>query len=139
MPVNTDPTQAAADWAAGLANKTSKIQRGIQAVQQAPGAAAARQQSLYTSQVAANAGKWARNVSKVSLSEWQQAAIEKGLPRIATGAAAAQSKMAGFYQRFLPAVSSAVSALPPRGTFEQNKARMNAFSDAMHKFGQTGG
>lgn len=132
MPVRTDAAAAAAAWAQGMASAGSKVTAGVQAVQQAPGAAAARQQGLYTSQVAANAGKWARKVSAVSLGDWQQATIEKGIPRLASGAQAAQPKMASFMGSFLPVLSSAVASLPQRGTYEQNKARSAALMDALH-------
>jgi hypothetical protein len=129
-----DPQQAAADWAANLAAAGPKIQRGIQSVSVAPGAAAARQKGAYTAGVAASADKWARNVQAVSLGEWQQASITKGVPRVASGAQAAQPKMAAFLQKVAPHIAAGLSALPARGGLEQNLNRANAFARHMANF-----
>jgi hypothetical protein len=132
------PEQAAADWVAGLSAKTAKIQASVQAVTVAPGQLAARQKTAYQQGVAANVDKWARNVGQVSLSDWQQAFITKGVPRIAPGAQAAQAKFAGFMGRLLPYVERGRSNLPARGTFEQNVQRATAWMQYMHGFSNTG-
>ena len=120
-----DATASAAKWAAGMQNAGTAIQDGVQRVQTAPGLTAAKNKSAYVQNVAAAANKWAARTAAVPLSEWQNAMITKGLPRIATGATAAQPKMQAFLQNFLPFVESAVNALPPRGTLDQNLARAN--------------
>lgn len=126
--------QAAARWAAGLANAGQKIVDGVNAVTVAPGALAARQKAAYTANVAQAADKWARNVAAVPLSDWQAAMKDKGAPRIASGAAAAQPKFAQFMNKLLPFIASQRSSLPPRGTFDQNLARSAAWIRAMHTF-----
>lgn len=136
MAKQLDPNQVAADWANGLASKTDKISRGIDAVTVAPGAAAARQADVWANNTVASKSKFARNVGRVSLPDWQNAAKTKGLARIASGAQAAQPKMAAFLGRFLPYISSAAASLPARGTYEQNKARMIAMVDKAHAFSQ---
>lgn len=120
------PDQIAQDWAAKLAASTDKIQRGVQSVTTAPGQAAARQKGAYVANVQSSADKWASRVSSVGLGEWQQAAISKGVPRIASGAQAAQPKMASFLTQFLPHVESGKASLPARGNLEQNIARATA-------------
>lgn len=132
--MSVSPDQAAADWVAGLSNKTAKIQSSVNAVTTAPGQAAARQKAAYVQGVQAKADTWARNVAAVTLQEWQAAMVNKGIPRIATGAAAAQQKMAQFFGVVLPYIDAGKSRLPARGTFEQNKARANAWMDYMHAF-----
>lgn len=126
--------QIASKWSANLGAATTTIQAGIEAVKTAPGQAAARQQSAYVAGVQASAGKWAANVGKVSLSDWQQAAIGKGIPRIATGATAAQSKMTAFFAKLLPFQQSLINQLPARGTTDQNIARAVAFMRGMTQF-----
>jgi hypothetical protein len=128
------PDQAAAAWAAGLANASQKITDGVNGVTVAPGQLAARQVAVYTQNVAASAPKWAKNVAAVPLATWQQDVITKGIPRIATGAAAAQPKFSAFMGKLLPFIASQKSSLPPRGTFDQNLARMAAWARAMHGF-----
>ena len=132
MAVNTDAASAAQRWVNGMGAAGTKVTAGVQRVSTAPGAAAARQQQVYASQVAANAGKWARKVAAVSLASWQEATITKGIPRLASGANAAEAKMASFMSSFLPVLSASVGSLPSRGTYEQNKARSIALMDALH-------
>jgi hypothetical protein len=126
--------QAAAAWVAGLANAGQKITDGVNSVTAAPGQLAARQKAVYTANVAANADKWAKNVAAVSLQTWQQDTISKGIPRIATGAAAAQAKMGAFLTKLLPYIAAGKGSLPARGSFDQNIARMTAWARYMHGF-----
>ena len=130
----TDPNQIAKDWSSRLAGAGDKITRGIQGVQVAPGAAAARQKGAYVANVTASADKWAANVGKVGLSEWQQDAISKGVPRIATGAQAAEAKFGQFMAQVLPHIQAGKAALPSRGNLEQNIARSVAFQRHMAQF-----
>lgn len=123
---------AAQRWVSGLSGATQKITEGIAAVTVAPGQAAARQRAVYVANVTAAAETWARNVGRVTLSDWQQASTTKGVPRIASGAQQAQSKMQQVMTKLLPAIDSAVKSLPPRGTFEQNVARSTAMMTKLH-------
>jgi len=129
-----DPATVAANWAARLGQSTQKIQAGIQGVTVAPGQAAARNKAAYIANVTAKVDKWASRTAAVSLADWQAAAIAKGLPRIASGATAAQPKFQNFMVQFLPAVASARASLPPRGDIEANINRMTTFVRAMSKF-----
>lgn len=126
--------QAAAAWAQRLASSTDRITQGVQAVTTAPGQAAARQKAVYQQNVVAATDKWATRVASVSLGEWQQAMVEKGAPRIASGAQAAQGKVQEFMGQLLPHIASQVSALPPRGGLDQNINRMTQFVRGMSKF-----
>lgn len=123
---------AAARWASGLAGAGQKITEGIQSVTVAPGQAAARQKGAYVQGVTASADKWAKNTAAVPLGDWQAAAINKGVPRIASGAQASQSKFEAFMNKLLPAIANARASLPPRGTFDQNLARSAAMARALH-------
>jgi hypothetical protein len=128
------PDQIAADWAAGLASKTDKMARGAAAVTVAPGQAAARQKNVYVANVQASADKWAANTQAVSLPEWQQSFVNKGIPRIASGAQAAQPKFAQAMASLLPHIASTKSSLPPRGTLEQNIDRAARFARGMASY-----
>lgn len=125
-----DPTTAAANWVAGLQSAGTKITAGINAVTVAPGQAAARQSAVWAQNTAAAKDKYAKNVAAVTLQEWQQAAIQKGVPRIASGAAASQGKMQAAMTQILPQIASIVQALPPRGNTDQNIARAVAYMQA---------
>lgn len=128
------PDQAAADWVAGLSAKTAKITANVQSVRVAPGQAAAAQRGAYLQGVQTNVDKWARNVGAVTREQWIDAMVNKGIPRIASGASAAQSDMVAFFGKLLPYIDRGRSSLPARGTFEQNKQRANAWMDYMHQF-----
>lgn len=128
------PDQAAQDWVSGISAKTEKMKAGAQAVKVAPGQAAANNKAGYLAGVQANVDTWARNVAAVSREQWISDFVNKGVPRIATGASQAQAKMSAVFQQLFPHIEQSVSRLPPRGTYEQNKARANAMMDAMHGF-----
>lgn len=128
------PDQAAQAWAQRLAGSTERIQQGVQSVTTSPGQAAARQKAAWSQNTQAAQDKWAARVSAVSTSDWQQATIEKGLPRIAAGAQAAQPKMAQFMGQVLPHIDSVKGSLPARGNLDQNIARMTAFTRGMAQF-----
>jgi hypothetical protein len=133
-----DPAAVAAKWAANLSAATQNIQSGVQAVTVAPGQAAARQADVWASNVAQAKAKWASRTAAVSLSSWQAAMINKGLPRVAQGATAAQPKMQAAMQKLLPAIQASVNSLPPRGNLQQNIARAVQHMNNMSKFTLTG-
>lgn len=123
-----DPAAVAQKWSQNLGAATQHIQAGVAAVQTAPGQKAAAQKALWLSQIQNNADKWARNVSAVSLGEWQQAMTDKGIPRIAQGASAAVPKMTNFLQQFLPHVEQVAQQVRsmPKGGEANAIARMTA-------------
>lgn len=124
-------------WSQRLAGSTDKITQGVQSVTVAPGQAAARQKAVYVSQVQAQADKWARNTAAVPLGDWQSAMINKGAPRIASGAQAAEPKFAQFMGKLLPFIDTAVASLPARGNLEANISRMDSFARKMATFKNT--
>lgn len=128
------PADIATRWSTAMGGATAKIQAGVEAVKTAPGVAAAANKAGYLAGVQANADKWGARVAAVPLASWQQDFINKGLPRIATGAQNAEPKMAAFMNQWLPFLRTTVASLPPRGTFAQNVNRMTAQVTAAHGF-----
>lgn len=131
------PEEYAAKWGQRLKGSTEDIRRGIGRVQTAPGEAAVRQQDKLVSrfQESVSSGRWAAATRSVSLQDWQQAASEKGVGRIAAGVDAAQPKQAQMASRLLAAVDSAaakVNAMPST-TLEDNINRMATFAREMSK------
>ena len=109
------PEQGAGRWVQGLQGATERMRQGAEAVTQSPGALAARRRQEWLARLQASQEKWAKNVSRVTADEWRRAYVEKGLPRVASGAQAAQGKYADFAQRFYPVasqVSQEVKAMP---------------------------
>lgn len=129
-----DAATVAAEWKNRLSASTQKMTDGVNSVTVAPGQAAARQKDVYVQNVTASANKWATNVASVSLSEWQQAIISKGIPRVATGAAAAESKMQQFFTKLLPYIAAGKGSLPARGGLDQNIQRSAAWIRYMAQF-----
>lgn len=138
MAVKTDPTKAAANWAARFAGAGQKATEGANAVTVSPGALAARQAQVWAANVASSVQKFARRTGAVTLEQWRSAYIETGIPRFASGAQKGQPKMANFMAAFLPVLTSAVNALPARGNYEQNKARAIALMDKLHGWSYQG-
>jgi len=128
---NVDAGTLAQSWATNLAGATNRMQAGAQAVTTPPGQAAAAQKDAYLQGVQASVNLWAQKVAAVTTADWQQAYIQKGLPRVAGGAQAAQSKFAVTLGKILQAEKSIVSSLPARGGLENNIARSAAFQRAM--------
>lgn len=129
---NVPVDQLAANWANNLAGATARMQAGAQAVTTPPGQAAAAQQGVWIANVTAAANRWAQNVAAVTLPQWQQAYISKGLPRVAGGAQAAQANFATKLGRIIAAEKSIVPGLPARGNLQANIARSAAFATQMN-------
>lgn len=124
----TDPAAAAAKWASRLSAATPEITAGVNAVQTAPGQKAAAQKALWVQRVQNSADKWARNVSRVSLEDWKQAMLTKGVNRIGSGAQAAVPKMQQFMAEFLPYVEQGAQRVRsmPKGDLASSIARATA-------------
>jgi hypothetical protein len=115
-----------------MAGAQARMQAGANAVTTSPGQAAAAQQATWLANTTAAANRWAQNVAAVSTAQWQQAFITKGLPRVATGAQAAQPAFAITLGKILQAEKGIVAGLPARGNLDQNIARSAAFARAMN-------
>ena len=131
----TDPNAAASKWANRLSQAASDgtLQAGVQSVTVSPGQAAARQKTVWAQNTAAAVDRWATNTAAVTLPDWQQAMINKAIPRVGQGATAAEPKMAQFLSKLMPVVENAKRSLPARGTFQQNLQRANAMATALHQ------
>jgi hypothetical protein len=129
-----NPADVATKWAQNLGNAGTSITQGVNAVTVAPGQAAAAQKQVWVQNVTSAAEKWATNVAKISAPDWKNAMLTKGIPRISTGAQAAQPKMEAFMRQLLPYIENQVQSLPPRGNLAANKARLLQFIDGMASF-----
>lgn len=132
--VAQSPEQIAQNWASGLSNAGQKIADGVNGVTVAPGRAAAAQVETWAANTVNSKAKWARNTAAVPLEDWRQAMVNKGVPRIASGAQAAQGNFATFMGKLLPYIDNVKAGLPARGGLEQNIARSAAFIRGMSKF-----
>lgn len=129
-----DVNAAASRWSSGLAGATDKITAGVNGVAIAPGQAAAKRDTAYVQGVTNNVAKWKKNVAAVTKESWQADMINKGIPRIATGATNAEPKMVNFFTQLSPYIDNLKAQLPARGDLNTNVQRMVSFVQGMAKF-----
>src|ERR1051326_1303646 len=129
-----DAATVAKRWSTNLGASTEKIREGVQAVRVSPGTAAAAQADVWVQNTTAAKEKFRRNVSRVTITDWQDAMLNKGLNRIGTGATAAEAKMEQFMGKLLAFHESARGSLPPRGNLEANIQRAVAWIRKMATF-----
>lgn len=135
--VKLTPQEIADKQIRNVANNTEGIRKGIMAVTESPTAAAARNLSKMKANFnkAIDDGTVEAGLKKVTLSDWQDAAITKGVDRIVPGLEAARSKLESFHQKLSTHINSGLNTLDamPKQTISDSKARMNAWFDHMSK------
>jgi hypothetical protein len=131
-------SQIADAWASGMANSGEKLRRGVQGVSQSPTEKAAQSvdRMVQGIQRAAAEGRIQDGLRRVTLADWQKAMLEKGAPRIASGAAAAKPKFQQFMSEFIPHLQAGMNELEnmPRGDLEQNLQRAATLARHNAKF-----
>lgn len=122
-------------WSRRLNAAGPDIQAGVQRVTVAPGVAAAQSAQLMLQRLteSVNSGVWARQVSKVTLADWQKSMTDKAIPRISQGTEAAKRNKQGNITALLAAVDGAAAEANalPKGGLEQSIARATTFMRAM--------
>lgn len=129
------PQQIAAKWSNRLSGASAEIQQGVQNVTVAPTQKAIANKAKMRQNILAaiDNGTWENGLKNVSLADWQQAFIQKGIPRITQGTQAAQTKVADFHAKLQPAqdqLSAQVSAMP-KMNLADSIARMTKFVQGM--------
>lgn len=123
-------------WLNNMSRASEAYKAGVQAVTESPTAKAAAAADRYVQGVqrAVDTGKFQNNLQRISLPAWQQATINKGAARLASGAAAAQDKMQAAMQSLIPYIQQGVSQLPPRGDMNANIQRAVAMMTWMGNY-----
>lgn len=122
------------NWGNGLNGAGAKIKRGVSRVTVAPGVSAASKEDKMKAGInaAIDSGKWSNRVQSVSLPQWQDSMITKGVANISSGVAQAQKNKVQAVQQMLADNDAAVSAVAnmPTDTMEQRMAKATAFMRA---------
>ena len=130
-------TEYADKWQRRLTGAQQDIQKGINRVTESPGIKAANaQQTMLTNLLAAiNDGTWAAQLRKMTLEDWKNSAINKGLQRIASGVAAAGPAQVQMAEKLLAAVDASLAVVnqTKRGDLEANISRMVTMAREMNK------
>jgi hypothetical protein len=136
MPVKATSAQATAKWLAGMQGASARMTAGAQAVQTAPGQAAAAASAKWLAKVTQSQQKFATNVGKVSLQDWQNAYINTGIPRVSQGAQQKQGKVQSFMDQFLPYLQTGLQTIDkmPSTTLADGIARATAMITYNSKF-----
>jgi hypothetical protein len=132
-------TQIQAKWLANYQGAGTAMSQGAQAVQTAPGQKAAAQAALWLQRIQQSQPKWAANVAKVTLAEWQQAYITLGIPNGQQGASAKQAKYGAFISQYMAFLQNQVPTIKamPKGTLQAGIARATAMITASYNWGQS--
>ncbi len=107
------------------------MQKGVEAVTESPTEKAAKAVDKYKANVikAANDGKWAAGLKRVSLDDWKSKMIMKGIPRVSVGIDEAKDKTIAFAKVLLPHVDKGKDLIKglPSVTLQDNIQRMVKF------------
>ena len=113
----------------------SKYKQGVAAVKVAPTEVAASRVDQYLSGVqrAVADGSYVNGLRRVSLTDWQQAAINKGASNIATGVNQAKEKVRRNLAKLIPLTEQIKDSVRtmPKGTLEEGLARVRFVAEAM--------
>lgn len=129
------PAQAAEKWRRNTAAAADAYKEGVDSVDTAPGEQAAAAVDRYAEGVmqAVQDGRYVEGVRSVSLSEWKDAAKNKGAARLASGAQAAKPKTQAAMERNFANIDRVRQSLPPRGDLEANIQRAVMFARGMRE------
>lgn len=132
--------QAAQNWRDSAGRAATAYQAGVQGFNgDWAGRTTAQQATLLQNFTqAVQRGDWAAGVQAVGTAGWKTATVAK-IGNYSTGFNAGADRQQAAITKILAAEANIVGSLPPRGTYDQNKARMASFIDSMHALrGQLG-
>lgn len=143
----TIPTaeQMGSGWTTGMSSGAThdKVTRGVNAVTEAPGLAAAAQVDFWSRRLAEQRtkDKWSRKVGAVPLSRWKTLMSTLGIERMSTSATAKQSKYVEAMRLVRPVLEqvTATTRSMPKDSLEQRIARATYQMRAMAGGGTPGG
>lgn len=125
--------QAAANWIGSAGRAATDYQQGVESYTGDWAGATTRQQSVMQNNwtQAVTSGRWAQGVQNTGTNGWKSATVAK-ISNYSTGFQAGASRQAAAIAKIISAEQNIVGSLPPRGDYNQNKARATAVMDGLH-------
>lgn len=135
---NKTPAEAREKWARNLKSSVPDIQAGVNRVTEAPGkrAAAKADKMLANLTEKVRDGTWAARVGGITLEEWKEATLSKGIGRIAAGVDGSSAKVEDFFGQlfaYQDGISAKLKNMPDL-TLEDSINRMTTWVRDMAKF-----
>lgn len=125
--------QAASNWSGAAARATPNFVAGVQATQKDQAALAVAQQAALVTNfnAAVQSGRWAAGVTRRGTQYWKSQTEAKS-QNYNQGYSAGANNYQAAAAKFMPAIQTGVSSLPPRGDINQNLQRSNALALYLH-------
>lgn len=132
------PQQIAEKWARNLANSGTDAKNSVTAMTANPmERAISKKEKMKANLIKSiDDGSWENGLRSVSLQQWKDAYINKGISRMTTGATAATPKMTAFMQELLPyqqSLKAQVDQMPDL-TLNDSGQKMLAWMNGMANF-----
>jgi len=136
--IKVDAEEFAEKHARRLKGAIEDVRAGVEKVTESPTlkAAAKKTKMLQNLQQSVTSGKWETGLKRVSLEQWKQKTIDKGLGRIAAGVDEAHDKMVAFGAQLLSYESGLKDQVDkmPDLTIEDSINRATSWIRGMAKF-----
>ncbi len=138
MPVKLTPAEFREKHARRLKAAVEDIRLGVERVDVAPGEKAAAKVDKWHQAISSQdtKDKWRRRVAAVSLQDWKEKMINKGVGRIAAGIDAAGPKVEEFAEKLIAHQNAGLGAIDkmPDLTLEDSISRATAWIRHMSQF-----
>lgn len=125
--------QAQQAWQNSAPTASANYQAGVEGYTGDWAGATTRQQATMVTgwNAAVTSGRWAAGVNNKGTTGWKQDTVAR-IANYGVGFQAGAQKFGQAIGKIIAAEANIVGSLPPRGDYNANKARMNAFSDQLH-------
>lgn len=121
-----------------LKGAVDDIRLGVERVTEAPGAKAALKKDKWIQNLSKQetVDKWARRVASVTLEDWKNQMVNKGIGRIAAGIDAAAPKVEEFAEKLIAHQNTGLAKIDgmPDLTLEDSIQRMSSWTRHMSTF-----
>ena len=136
--VKVSADEFAEKWNRRIKGALEDIRKGVEKLDKNPAELAIAKKEKMKARLieAIDSGKWESGLKKVTLEEWKQKMLRKGISRIPAGADEAVDKVRDFAQQLLPHIEEGLRKIEsmPDVTLEDNIRRMEEFIRHMAKF-----